>query len=197
MSHPQKRQHVAPRTLRCSSLLRRAKLSALAAAASVAAIVLVPLSQTIGTPVASAQSPTCGSNPVGVTGHWRCTFDDEFSGTALNTGNWQPQLTATSGYITGGPDCYVNNPNTISVSGGYLNLSVLKVAPFTCVPGYTSSYQAGMVSSYNRFDQTYGVFQVRAKIPGVTVPGLQNAVALPTGDADLGQHGRDRLRRVL
>jgi beta-glucanase (GH16 family) len=156
----------------------RLPLSALAAAVAISTLVLVPLSQTVGSPVASAQGPSCNGNPDGLSGQWTCTFDDEFNGTSLNTANWAPQLTATSGYITGGPDCYVNNPNTISVSGGYLNLSVLKVAPFTCVPGYTPSYEAGMVTTSNLFSQTYGAFEVRAKIPDVTVPGLQETLWL-------------------
>ncbi len=167
--------HAAPRSFR---LRTRLPLSALVAAAAVSTLVLVPLSQNVGAPLASAQGPSCGGNPDGLSGNWTCTFDDEFNGTSLNTANWQPQLTATSGYITGGPDCYVNNPNTISVSGGYLNLSVLKVAPFTCVPGYVSQYQAGMVTSSRLFSQTYGAFEVRAKIPASSVPGLQETLWL-------------------
>ncbi len=132
---------------------------------------LVPLSQTVGSPIASAQ-PTCNGNPDGLSGAWTCTFDDEFSESSLNTQLWQPMWTATSAYVAG-PDCYVDIPQTISVSGGYLNLSVVKVPPFTCVPGYTSDYQAGMVTSSVLFDQTYGAFEVRAKIPYATVPGLQ------------------------
>ena len=163
--------HAAPRSFR-----RRARrpLSALAAATVVGTLVVVPLSQTVGSPVASAgQGPSCNGNPDGLSGQWTCTFDDEFNGTSLNYANWMPTLTAWTGYVTGGPDCYVDNPNTISVSGGYLNLSVVKVPPFTCVPGYTSQYQAGMVTSSKLFDQTYGAFEVRAKIPAATVPGLQ------------------------
>lgn len=167
--------HAAPRSFRRRT---RLPLSALLAAAAVSALVLVPLSQTVGAPLASAQGPSCNGNPDGLSGQWTCTFDDEFDGTSLNTGNWQPQLTATSGYITGGPDCYVNNPNTISVSGGHLNLSALKVAPFTCVPGYVSQYQAGMVTSSKLFSQTYGAFEVRAKIPAASVPGLQETLWL-------------------
>ncbi len=172
MSHRAQAAHAAPR-----SFSRRAKLSVLAAAAVMAPLVLVPLSQSVGAPTAAAQ-PSCNGTPDGLSGQWACTFDDEFDGTSLNTANWQPQLTATSGYITGGPDCYVDNPNTISVSGGYLNLSVLKTAPFTCVPGYDPQYQAGMVTSSKLFTQTYGVFEVRAKIPDVTVPGLQETLWL-------------------
>jgi beta-glucanase (GH16 family) len=113
-----------------------------------------------------------------VGGRWKCSFDDEFNGTSLNTANWQPQLTASSGYVTGGPDCYVDTPDTISVSGGHLNLSALRVAPFPCTARYESSYQVGMVSSSELFSQTYGVFEVRAKIPATTFPGLQETLWL-------------------
>jgi beta-glucanase (GH16 family) len=130
----------------------------------------------VATP-SSAPAP-CGGNPVGVRGRWTCTFDDEFDGTSLDPAHWQPQLTATSGYVTGGPDCYVDNPETISVSGGHLNLSAVKVAPFPCTPGYDPSYQVGMVSSSQRFSQAYGVFEVRAKVPATTYPGLQETLWL-------------------
>ena len=110
-------------------------------------------------------------------GRWHCSFDDEFDGTSLDS-NWQPQLTANSGYVTGGPDCYVDNPSTISVSGGYLNLSAVRVAPFPCAHGYDTSYQAGMVTSSMLFSQTYGVFEVRAKIPAATIAGLQETLWL-------------------
>ena len=156
---------------------KRLPMSALAAAMAVSTLVVVPLSQTVGAPTASAQ-PSCNANPDGLSGQWSCTFDDEFDGTSLNSANWQPQLTANSGYITGGPDCYVDNPNTINVSGGYLNLSVVQTAPFQCVPGYYSQYQAGMVTSSQLFNQTYGAFEVRAKIPDATVPGLQETLWL-------------------
>jgi beta-glucanase (GH16 family) len=130
----------------------------------------------VATP-SSASSP-CGGAPLGVGGRWKCSFDDEFNETSLDTANWQPQLTANSGYVTGGPDCYVDNPDTISVSGGHLNLSALRVAPFPCTARYESSYQVGMVSSSELFSQTYGVFEVRAKIPAATSPGLQETLWL-------------------
>jgi len=127
---------------------------------------------TTTTSTTSSNGPCQGTTPLGLSGGWNCTFDDEFNGTSLNTSQWVPQLTANSGYVAG-PDCYVNSPSTISVSGGYLNLSVRKVAPFTCVPGYTSDYVAGMVSTSGLFHQTYGAFEVNAKLPASTVSGLQ------------------------
>ena len=120
-----------------------------------------------------APPPTCqGTTPVGLAGNWTCTFDDEFNGTSLDTSVWTPQLTADSGYIAG-PDCYVNTPQTISVSGGYLNLSVVSDPGFKCAGNYKSNYLAGMVTTTGKFDQTYGAFEVNAKLPAATVGGLQ------------------------
>ena len=161
--------------------------SALLATVAVALVVVAFFPGSHGSPGRSSKAPTapaasvthqsstsvCGGNPLGMGGRWKCTFDDEFIGTSLDTANWQPQLTATSGFVTGGPDCYVDNPNTISVSGGHLNLSALRVAPFTCSPDYVSSYQAGMVTTRSSFSQTYGAFEVNAKLPQSDVPGLQ------------------------
>ena len=82
-------------------------------------------------------------------GTWTCTFDDEFNGTSFDPTKWTPMLSAASGYTTGtasGWPCYVNNPNTISESGGYLHLSVVQEAtPINCA-GYSTSFEAGMVS---------------------------------------------------
>jgi beta-glucanase (GH16 family) len=111
------------------------------------------------------------------TGGWNCTLDDEFNGTSLNAGLWQPQLTSTSGYQTGSlfdSVCYVDSPDTISVSGGYLNLSVVQVSSNSCGTGY----DGGMVSSYQLFSQKYGYFQVRAEMPPTAIQGLQETLWL-------------------
>jgi beta-glucanase (GH16 family) len=113
-----------------------------------------------------------GSTPLGLGGNWTCTFDDEFNGTSLNTSLWAPELTAQNLYVAG-PDCYVDNPNTISESGGYLYLSAVKVPTFNCVGNYTSQYETGMVTTRSLFTQTYGAFEVNAKLPVSTAPGLQ------------------------
>ncbi len=60
--------------------------------------------------------------PLGMSGTWTCSFDDEFSGTSLDTTKWIPQLTANSGYTTGttsGWPCYVDSrAPSRSIAGG-------------------------------------------------------------------------------
>jgi beta-glucanase (GH16 family) len=115
-------------------------------------------------------------------GTWTCAFDDEFDqDTTLNPKFWQPQLTATSAYTTGSSPnnpCYVDNPSTINFSNGALNLSVVPVANASCSGAFNSSYQAGMITSYQLYDQQYGFFEVSAKMPASTVAGLQETLWL-------------------
>jgi beta-glucanase (GH16 family) len=132
-------------------------------------------------PTSEVASGCQGTTPLGLPGTWNCTFDDEFNGTTLNTNNWVPQVTASSGFVNGATACYVDNPGTISVSGGDLNLTAQQVAPFTCPDGsnsFTTSYEAGMVSTSGLFDQTYGAFEVSAKLPPSVVEGLQETMWL-------------------
>jgi beta-glucanase (GH16 family) len=146
---------------------------------------------------ASADTPTCGGQqlpPKADGAQWTCTFDDEFDATtgdasALNTSWWTPQVTATSGYTTGWPyvACYVDSPNNISVSDGALHLTARQEsAPFSCA-GAGTQYTSGMVSTTGHFSQTYGRFEVRAKLPPATVPGLQETLWLwPVDDKRYG-----------
>jgi beta-glucanase (GH16 family) len=132
-------------------------------------------------PISTVDSGCQGTTPLGLPGTWNCTFDDEFNSATLNRSNWVPQVTAASGFVNGATACYLDNPGTISVSGGDLNLTAQQVAPFTCPDGsnsFTTTYEAGMVSTSGLFDQTYGAFEVSAKLPPSVVEGLQETMWL-------------------
>lgn len=130
----------------------------------------------------AASTPNCGPRIAKSTGgYWRCTFDDEFANASLDRSKWVVQLTSNSGYHSG-QECFVDTPNNVSVSNGALNLTVrAEAAPFVCSDpfgSYVTQYTSGMVSTWGLFSQAYGRFEVRAKMPAVTVAGLQSALWL-------------------
>lgn len=154
---------------------------AVAAAAAIALFGLLA-SPTTAEARLLAKGPNCGATiarPGG--GNWHCTFADEFAGTALNTSKWVAQLTSNSGYQAG-DDCYVNTPNNVSVANGLLSLTARReAAPFTCVSpfgNYTTQNTAGSVSTWGKFSQAYGRFEIRAKFPAAKIAGLQSALWL-------------------
>jgi beta-glucanase (GH16 family) len=123
---------------------------------------------------ASAVTTSCGAQlPDGAGGYRTCTFGDDFKGTSLNAANWTPLTTATTGFSVAG-ECYVDDRSHVSVGSGYLTLTATRSSlPQTCMPWYSTPYRNGMVTSRDQFAQTYGRFEIRAKVPVGT--GLQPA----------------------
>ena len=148
------------------------------ALATLAALVLVTLGPTALAAAPQKNQPNCGTTQIrkSTGGYWQCTFADDFNGTGLDTGKWLPQRTDTSGYVNGLTACFVDSPNNVSVSGGNLNLTARKeAAPFDCVPSFSTQYTSGMVTTYARFSQTYGRFEVRARVSSAKTSGLQTS----------------------
>ena len=141
-------------------------------------------------------------------GNWSCIFDDEFDGSSLDTSKWVVQQTDNSGYTTGtDPDraCYVDNVNTVSVSGGDLHLSIQKAStPFTCNDprGFVHDRLLGRHGlDRQSLRRTYGAFEVSGAAPLGGGRTAGDAVAVATQCKHLRQHvaliRRDRLRGVL
>ncbi len=132
---------------------------------------------------APVTAPDCGGVPTEPKvdgGQWTCSFDDEFSGTTLDRTRWVPAQTSATGFSSNRQDCYVDDPGNVSVSNGALQLtSRLAPAPFTCVhtakDSWTTQVTSGSVSTFGLFSQTYGRFEVRARVLGAKVPGLQES----------------------
>ncbi len=132
------------------------------------------------TPVPAPSEP-CGPTIKKASGaSWVCTFSDEFEGDTLDRSKWIPQQTALSSF--GVHECFVDTPENVSVQDGALRLTVrAEPAPFTCEDpngDYTTQYTSASVSTFQRFSQTYGRFEVRARFPEATVRGLQSAIWL-------------------
>ena len=85
------------------STSRPARLRALVALA----VALTSGAVLLGTQQGSAQAataPDCGAPVVkGWFQNWKCTFSDDFNGSALDTSKWVAQTTAASGFGMGTP----------------------------------------------------------------------------------------------
>jgi beta-glucanase (GH16 family) len=127
-------------------------------------------------------------------GFWTCSFFDDFDGTTLDGSRWLPQRTDTTGYVHGPTACFVDSSNNILVSDGTLKLTARKEsAPFTCAPGapgaFTTQYTSGMVTTARRFSQTYGRFEIRARLYPAQGKGLQTTFWLwPTDATRYGEY---------
>jgi beta-glucanase (GH16 family) len=181
------------------AVVRRLLAAAVIAAAALPAVATT--SEATGAPTPKPALSCAGPHLTKPDGKpWVCAFDDEFDGTTLDRSQWAPQLTSNSNFTTGAAPykvCYVDNAHTVSVSGGYLHLSVVRTpAPFTCAApaslglplhNFSTGYEGGEVTTYYGFHQTYGRFAVRAKLPPAKVRGLQETLWLwPTDDTKYG-----------
>jgi beta-glucanase (GH16 family) len=151
-----------------------------------------PTQSTEPSPPPDPGQDACGTRLAKSTGgYWECTFSDDFDESSLDLSKWVPQRTDTSGYLNGPAACFVDNPNNISVSGGTLKLTAREEpAPIDCGGDFTTRYTSGMVSTaQGRFSQTYGRFEVRAKVPPAQVKGLQSSLWLwPVNSTKYGSY---------
>jgi beta-glucanase (GH16 family) len=129
------------------------------------------------------QSVSCGEKVLKANGRaWKCTFADEFSGTSIDSRKWIGLTTARSG-LKGNGDCWVDTPANVAVGDGVLRLTTRKEpAPITCTTNtgttFDTEYTSGAVSTFGKFDQAFGRWEIRARFPQITTVGSQGALWL-------------------
>lgn len=85
---------------------------------------------------------------------------DDFDGTALNRDNWNVE-THEPGWVNSELQEYVDSDENIYVKDGNLIIKPVK----TVDDEGNVSYTSGRVNTQNKQDFTYGLFEVRAKVP--------------------------------
>ena len=104
--------------------------------------------------------------PTGVRGDWKLAFDDEFSGTSLDTAKW-----STGWYGSGitrpidsaEKDCY--DPAQVSEGGGAIGLTLIRKSEDCGVSD--AMYTTGVVTTMGKFNFTYGFIEARVWLPAV------------------------------
>jgi beta-glucanase (GH16 family) len=147
----------------------------------VCALVLAVAIATSATPVhalagAASWPDTCGPQRLKSDGTpWKCTFSDDFSGNTLDRSKWLPQTSYKAGALFAYA-CYVDDPSTVNVANGSLNLAVRRSpSPVNCGFLSVTGYVAGMVTTYHLFSQQYGRFEARIRNTATSYPGLHEA----------------------
>ena len=91
---------------------------------------------------------------------WKLAFHDEFDGQALDLDKWNPtdpwgreRNHELQAYVT----------NAFEVKGGILRIPAEKGEAF--YGGKQRSFTSGMMSTYRKFSQQYGRFEIRCRVP--------------------------------
>jgi beta-glucanase (GH16 family) len=98
------------------------------------------------------------THPAGLTGQWKLTFDDEFTGSHPSLRYWKTcyDWDCTN---AGNDELEWYESQNVTVSGGALRLTAR-------VGGaHGKPYTSGMIQSNHRFDFRYGYAEMRAKVP--------------------------------
>eukprot|EP01104_Vermistella_antarctica_P004960 TRINITY_DN15367_c0_g1_i1.p1 TRINITY_DN15367_c0_g1~~TRINITY_DN15367_c0_g1_i1.p1 ORF type:complete len:349 (+),score=51.04 TRINITY_DN15367_c0_g1_i1:68-1114(+) len=113
---------------------------------------------------------------------WVLTWTDDFNGTAINTTNWN----VANNYTHGDLELELYTGDEVYIEDDCLVLRTQK-RNATDVSGKHYSYTSGWVDTLNKVNQTFGKFEVRAKLPNLKSTGIWPAHWLmpAVGDADL------------
>lgn len=117
---------------------------------------------------------TPGQQPVGKTG-LTLTFSDEFNGGALDRLKWDPWYPDTAfwnapiqgypGHKTNTDEPQVYDPSGITFDGSSMVFTMRNEASVPAPYATQWPFTSGMVTSYPSFNQAYGYFETRMRMP--------------------------------
>jgi beta-glucanase (GH16 family) len=106
---------------------------------------------------------------------WDCSFVDNFDGRELNPDKWITQQTEVTGFRSG-LTCFTTAKKNLQVSQGTLKLVARnEKGKFLCqspTGAFTTTFTGGMIGTRTKFSQTFGRFEVRAKLPTARRSGV-------------------------
>jgi len=114
----------------------------------------------------SLQSSRDSGRNGGTNGDWQLVWQDEFTGTSLDTDKWNTVDSYGRNECFGGGNneaqCYTSNPENIAVDGQHLVLTAL---PATGPQEQGRTYTSGRIQSSGKADFKYGRFEARIQFP--------------------------------
>lgn len=143
--------------------------------ASIVGIIVVVLIAVAGLLVAArfSDDPAPVAGPPGPASGWHLVFNDEFSGTALDTTKWIPCLSAgwtvndrQPGCPTWGTQLQTYRTSNVTVGGGQLHLTATKEPDGSISSGSLSTAEDAYgydQPGYRPFGYRYGYFEVRLR----------------------------------
>jgi beta-glucanase (GH16 family) len=108
----------------------------------------------------SSVTVTTVGAPPGDPATWAMAFNDEFNGTLLDRAKWQTTYPGGGRTNNDEMEWYVDDDTHHVVANG-----TLKLVATTGSTQSGFSYSSGMITSYSSFNQMYGYFEARMKIP--------------------------------
>ena len=91
---------------------------------------------------------------------YKLKWQDEFDGDSLDRENWNVEL-HEAGWVNAELQEYVDTPENIYVKDGKLEIKPIQ----TKNEDGTYSYTSGRITTQNKQDYTYGLFEARVKVP--------------------------------